>query len=98
MHTASLVTILLMACVTYLTRITGYLFLSKRTLGSRTKQILEAAPGCVLVSIIAPDFVSKSPADIIALIVSAAAAARLPILPTVVIAVTAAGLLRHLLP
>jgi uncharacterized membrane protein len=98
MDTASLVTILLMAFVTYLTRISGYLFLSNRTLSPRTKQILEVAPGCVLVSVIAPHFVSKSPADLIALAISVVAAMRLSILPTVVIAVTAAGILRHFMP
>lgn len=98
MDTASFATILLMAFVTYLTRISGYLFLSNRTLSPRTKQILEAAPGCVLVSVIAPHFVSKSPADLIALAISVVAAMRLPILPTVVIAVTATGILRHFMP
>ena len=97
MHTASLLTIVLMAFVTYLTRISGHLFLRNRALGPRTKTVLEAAPGCVLVSVIAPNFVSRNPVDIIALAVAAAAAVRLPILPTVVIAVTIAGLLRHVM-
>jgi uncharacterized membrane protein len=97
MHIASLLTIVMMAFVTYVTRVSGYLFLRKRALSSRTRVILEAAPGCVLVSVIAPNFVSKHPADIIALAISLVAAIRLPLLPTVVIAITAAGLLRHVM-
>jgi uncharacterized membrane protein len=62
------------------------------------RTVLEAAPGCVLISVIAPDFVSKHPADLIALAITVASATRLPILPTVVIAVTGAGLLRHVMP
>jgi uncharacterized membrane protein len=97
MHIASLLTIVMMAFVTYVTRVSGYLFLRKRALSSRTRVILGAAPGCVLVSVIAPNFVSKHPADIIALAISLVAAIRLPLLPTVVIAITAAGLLRHVM-
>jgi uncharacterized membrane protein len=97
MHIASLLAIVMMAFVTYVTRVTGYLFLRNRTLSSRTRVILEAAPGCVLVSVIAPNFVSNHPADIIALAISLVAAVRLPLLPTVVVAITAAGLLRHLM-
>lgn len=96
-QTSTLLTIGLMALVTYLTRILGYVALRDRTLGARTAAVLEAAPGCVLVAVIAPAFVSNRPADLIALAVTVAAATRLPLLPTVLIGVTAAGLLRHLL-
>ncbi|MBZ9777046.1 AzlD family protein [Mesorhizobium sp. CO1-1-8] len=94
---ATLLTIVLMACVTYLTRIGGYVVLRNRTLGARATAVMEAAPGCVLISVIAPAFVSKSPADILALAVTLVAAMRLSMLPTVLIGVSAAGLLRHLI-
>lgn len=90
-------TILLMAVVTYLTRIGGYLFLRGRTLGTRMQTALETAPGCVLITIIAPDFVSGRPADLMALAVTMLAATRLPILPTVIIGIVSAGVLRHVM-
>ncbi|ATQ41610.1 AzlD family protein [Caulobacter mirabilis] len=94
----TVLTIVLMAAVTYLTRIGGYLLLRDRRLGPRASAVMEAAPGCVLISVIAPAFVSDRPADLIALAVTVLAATRLPMLPTVLIGVATAGLLRHLLP
>ncbi|RUW63543.1 AzlD family protein [Mesorhizobium sp. M7A.F.Ca.US.008.03.1.1] len=92
---ATLLTIVLMASVTYLTRTGGYVVLRNRTLGARATAVMEAAPGCVLISVIAPAFVSKSPADILALAVTLVAAMRLSMLPTVLIGVASAGVLRH---
>ncbi|MEZ2131285.1 MULTISPECIES: AzlD family protein [unclassified Sinorhizobium] len=91
----TLLTIVLMATVTYLTRIGGYLVLRNRTLSPRATAVMEASPGCVLISVIAPDFVSNSPADLIALAITLGAATRLSMLPTVTIGVVAAGLLRY---
>jgi uncharacterized membrane protein len=56
--------------------------------------VLEAVPGCVLISVIAPAFVSSRPADLLALAITLLAATRLSILPTVLIGVIAAGGLR----
>ena len=95
---ANLLAIVLMACVTYLARIGGYILLRNRSLGPRAMAVLEAAPGCVLISVIAPVFVSDRPADLIALACTVFAAARLPLLPTIVIGVGSAALLRHLIP
>ncbi|MCU1091171.1 AzlD family protein [Stenotrophomonas maltophilia] len=94
---SSLLTIVLMAAVTYLTRIIGFLALRNRTLGKRAVTAMEAAPGCVLISVIAPDFVADKPADLAALAITLLAATRLSMLPTVLIGVVSAGLLRHLL-
>ncbi|MBZ9848893.1 AzlD family protein [Mesorhizobium sp. CA14] len=88
--------ILAMPGVTYLTRIGGYVVLRNRTLGPRATAVMEAAPGCVLISVIAPDFVSKNPADLTALAITVLAASRLSMLPTVVIGVASAGVLRWL--
>jgi len=87
--------ILLMALVTYLTRIGGYFFLRNRSLSPRTSAMMEAAPGCVLISVIAPYFVAKNPADLLALALTLAAATRFSLLPTVIIGVVSAALLRH---
>lgn len=94
----TLLTIVLMAAVTYFTRIAGYLFLRNRVLSPRLVTVMESAPGCVLIAVIAPHFVSGHPADLMALAITILAATRLPILPTVVIAIASAGLLRALLP
>ena len=42
----TVVTILLMATVTYLTRVSGYLLLRNRTLSRRATAVMEATPGC----------------------------------------------------
>jgi uncharacterized membrane protein len=86
--------ILAMAGMTYLTRIGGYVVLRNRTLSPRAMAVMEAAPGCVLISVIAPDFVSKNPADLAALAITVLAATRLSMLPTVVVGVASAGMLR----
>ena len=93
---ATVLAILSMASVTYLTRIGGYVLLPTRTLGPRAAAVMEPAPGCVLIALTAPNFVWRNPADLLALAVTVLAATRLSMLSTVLIAVAAAGLLRHL--
>ncbi|TGQ12448.1 MULTISPECIES: AzlD family protein [unclassified Mesorhizobium] len=93
----TLLAILAMAGVTYLTRIGGYVMLKNRALSPRATAVMEAAPGCVLISVIAPDFVSRNPADLAALAITLLAATRLSMLPTVVIGVASAGVLRWLM-
>lgn len=95
--TATLLTIVLMAASTYATRIIGYLALQGRALSPRTLRVLENVPGCVLISVIAPSFVSPQPANILGFGITLLAATRLPILPTVIISITTTGLLRHFL-
>ncbi|GAA2843668.1 putative membrane protein [Aminobacter aminovorans] len=93
----NLLAIVLMASATYLTRIGGYVMLRNRTLSPRATAVMEAAPGCVLISVIAPDFVSDNPADLAALAITVLAATRLSMLPTVIVGIASAGVLRHLL-
>lgn len=95
---ATLGAILLMAIVTYATRIGGYLLLGDRILSPRMTAVMDAAPGCVLISVIAPAFSAGRAADLIALAVTLFAAARLPLLPTVLIGVASAAMLRFTLP
>jgi uncharacterized membrane protein len=90
-------TIVLMAAVTYLTRVSGYLLLRNRTLSPRATAVMGATPGCVLISVIAPHFVSDRPADLLSLAITLLAATRLTVLPTILIGVASAGLLRHVL-
>jgi uncharacterized membrane protein len=97
-HTTTLVTIILMAAVTYSTRVIGFVGLRNRSLSPRAKVVMETAPGCVLISVIAPSFVSGHPADLIALAITVAAAARFSMLPTVLIGMIAAASLRLLIP
>ncbi|HAI45659.1 Branched-chain amino acid transport protein (AzlD) [compost metagenome] len=93
----TVLTIVLMAAATYFTRIAGYLALRNRTLSPRVVTVMEAAPGCVLISVIAPHFVAERPADLIALAITLLAASRLSMLPTVLIGVASAAVLRHLM-
>ena len=58
---------------------------------------MEAAPGCVLISVIAPYFVSDKPHELIAIALTVLAASRLSMLPTVLIGVAASGLFGYLL-
>lgn len=89
--------IVLMAFTTYLTRILGYVVLHKRALCPRFQAILQAVPGCVLISVVAPFFVTTDAADLCAIAVSVLAASRLPMLAAVLIAMFSAGVLRYLI-
>ncbi|KAB0677339.1 AzlD family protein [Aureimonas leprariae] len=94
---ASFATILVMAATTYSTRIGGYLLLRNRRIDGRARRAMEAAPGCVLLAVISPAFVTSRPADLAALAITVVAASRLPMLATVAIAVAATGLLRQIM-
>jgi uncharacterized membrane protein len=96
-HPATLLAIGLMACATYFTRIAGYLLLRNRQLSARAVAVMQAAPGCVLIAVIAPAFVAHRMSDLMALAITLAAATRLPMLPTVLLGVASAALLRHVL-
>lgn len=89
-------TILLMALSTFLIRIVGYLLLRNRTINPRLQYIMEAAPGCVLITVIAPHFATTNPADLLALAISMLLAARLTLLPVVIISILITAGLRML--
>ncbi|MDO5537242.1 MAG: AzlD family protein, partial [Desulfovibrionaceae bacterium] len=91
------ITIVLMACTTYLTRVLGYLALHNRKLSPRMRAVMEAIPGCVLVSVVAPYFASGEPADLCALTITLICAIRLPFLATVLIGIGSAALLRQMM-
>lgn len=94
MTAAAFFTIAGMALVTYLTRILGYLVLRNRHLSPRARSTMESAPGCVMVSAIAPYFVSTNPAVVIAMIITVICATRLSMLPTLVISIASLGILQ----
>ncbi|VVE27697.1 membrane protein [Pandoraea pneumonica] len=91
----TVLTIVLMAASTYATRIVGFVALRDRTLSPRMRAIMESVPGCVLISVIAPAFVARNPADLLALAVTLLVATRFSLLPTVVISVVVTGVLRQ---
>jgi len=96
-HTTTLIAIICVALTTYSTRILGYLLLKNKTLSPRTTRILQVIPGCVLISVIAPYFVSDHPANLIAIAVTFLAACYLSLLPTVIISILSAGCMRYFL-
>ena len=59
MEVSTLLTLVLMACSTYFTRVIGYLLLRGRTLSPRMQYVMESLPGCVLISVIAPACVAQ---------------------------------------
>ncbi|TCH65327.1 AzlD family protein [Acinetobacter sp. ANC 4862] len=93
-HSATLLAIVFIAATTYLTRVLGYVLLKNKTLTNRQKRILEVVPGCVLISVIAPYFVKDNPADLLAIVITLIAASRFSLLPTVLISMTSAAVLR----
>lgn len=97
LHLPALLAILAMALVTYLTRISGYLLLAGRTLSPRMQAIMDLVPGCVLVAVIAPDFATGRPADLIGLAATMLAATRFSLLPTMLCGVITTGVLRAVL-
>lgn len=90
-------TIILMAFTTYLTRIIGFLVLRNKQLSPTMNKVMEAVPGCVLISIIAPVILSGNLANTVAVIITFFAMMRFSLFPTVMISIVASGLLRHFL-
>lgn len=94
----AILTILAMALVTYVTRVSGYLLLRKRALGSRLTSVLESIPGCVLIAVIAPAFATTHPANLLSVIITILLAWRFSLLPTVIFSIAITAFLRHYLP
>ncbi len=90
-------TILGMCAATYSSRLLGYLFLRKRVLSVQTRKLLDCAPGCVMVSVVAPAFMTTNLADLITLVIVVIAARKVPLAVLVVLAVALDALLRHVM-
>ena len=67
------------------------------TYSTRAQVVMEAAPGCVLISVIAPYFVSDKPHELIAIALTVLVASRFSMLVTVLIGVGTSGILGYLM-
>lgn len=94
---STFIAILLVALTTYCARILGYVLLKNKTLNNRQRKILEVIPGCVLISMITPYFLRDDPADLIAIMSTLFVASRFGMLPTILISMASAAILRTLL-
>lgn len=94
----TLLTIVGMAVVTYLTRIGGIWLMGRVTPSPRVEAWLRNIPGAVLVAIVAPDALTHGPADALAAVATVLVAARTRnLLAAIVVGVVAAWLLRQAL-
>ena len=86
------IVIMFLACAlaTYLTRIGGYLILSRfGTINHRVEAALDATPVAVLTALVAPSLISRGPAESLALVVAGLVAMRLSLTFTVVLGLIA---------
>ncbi len=89
--------ILAMAAVTYMTRIAGLFVADRLVLTGRAKAAFDAIPPAVLVAVIAPTALTTGWAEAIAAAITVVAAFRLPLLATVAVGVVSVVVLRNLL-
>lgn len=94
---ATLLAVLAMALVTYATRLGGWLVVRRFALTGRARAALEAVPGAVLASVIAPVALATGPAETAAAAVTLLAATRLPALACIVLGVASVVAFRALL-
>ena len=92
----TLVAILVMAAITYATRIAGPLIAHRLVLRGRARAAFDAIPAAVLVAVIAPMALATGWRETAATAVTVLAAARLPLLATIAVGVAAVVLLRTL--
>jgi branched chain amino acid efflux pump len=93
---ATLVAILAMAVITYLTRIAGIFVAGRLALRGRAKAAFDAIPPAVLVAVIAPMALATGWRETLAALLTAIAATRLPLLATIATGVLAVVALRAL--
>jgi uncharacterized membrane protein len=93
----TLLAILAMAAVTYVTRIAGLFVADRLVLTGGAKAAFDAIPPAVLVAVIAPTALTTGWAEAIAAAITAIAAFRLPLLATVAVGVVSVVVLRHLI-
>ncbi|SCY69427.1 AzlD family protein [Microvirga guangxiensis] len=97
LDTTTLLAIIAMAVVTYITRIAGLYVADRLVLTGRAKAAFDAIPPAVLVSVIAPTALTTGWAEAIAAAITAVVAFRLPLLATIAVGVASVVLLRNLL-
>ncbi len=87
-----------MAVVTYLTRISGFYLVSRIKVSGRSEAFLNAIPGAVLVSIVAPVVLASGPAESIASLVTVLTAWKSRSLPlAMIIGIVTVWVLRRFL-
>jgi uncharacterized membrane protein len=91
---ATLATILGMAVVTYLTRVSGLLLAGHLGLSGRAKAAFEAIPPAVLIAVIAPTALATGWPETAAAAITMLAALRLPLLATIAVGVASVVALR----
>jgi uncharacterized membrane protein len=91
---ATLVAILVMAVITYGTRIAGIFVAGRLSLRGRAKAAFDAIPPAVLVAVIAPMALATGWRETMAALLTAIAATRLPLLATIAMGVLAVVALR----
>jgi len=94
---ANLAAIFAMAVATYATRVSGLWLLRFVRVTPRMQAALDALPVAILTAVIAPSLMKGGPADMLAAAVTLVAAARLPLLAAVILGVSSAVALRHLI-
>lgn len=92
-----LLTILGMAVATYSTRVLSYLFLRGRDFSPDVKKLFEMMPCCVMVSVVAPSFMTTSIPYLGGLAAALLVAAKKSLILSVVAAVGVDALLMHVL-
>lgn len=93
----TLLAIIAMAVVTYLTRIAGLFVADRLVLTGRAKAAFDAIPPAVLVSVIAPTALTTGWAEAVAAAITSVVAFRLPLLATVAVGVVSVVVLRNLI-
>lgn len=90
--------IVVMAVITYATRVAG-LFIAGRLsiLSGSLRDAFDAIPPAVLIAVIAPTALETGLAETGAVVVTAVAATRLPLLATIAVGVAAVVLLRMMI-
>lgn len=93
----SILTIMGMVAVTQLTRMSGYFLLRNKKLSARGQAMMESAPPCVLIALIAPYFVSRELDMMLTAFATVFLALKFDMLRTVLLAVGLNALLKFLL-
>ncbi|WP_310619105.1 AzlD family protein [Flexibacterium corallicola] len=93
-ETTTLLTILAMAVGTYVTRIGGIVLVRFFTLSGRIEAALQAVPPAILMAIIAPKAFATGPEETVATILTALAAMKLPLLPSIGVGVASLAIMR----
>ena len=93
---SELMVIAAMVIATYSTRVIGWLLLRDREVSPRLARVLDAAPACVMMAIVAPSFMTTDIPDLATLLLTVAVALKTKSMPiTVIFAVVLNGLLHH---